>query len=79
MYYVHRTKQDKLERGKTMKRNWKKMAEVGRSKVGGSRYDLSSSEVTELLTLTKNHPFEAIGEAFYLGVEVGRRQERRKK
>lgn len=61
-----------------MKRNWQKMAEAGRQRmVDNSRMDLQSSEVRELLDLAKKDPFLAIGEAFYLGVEVGRRQEQK--
>lgn len=59
-----------------MKRDMKKMAEIGRKYLSLSR-DLSRSEVEELLELDADDPFCALSMAFYLGVEVGRRQERK--
>lgn len=60
-----------------MKRDMKKMAESGRMYLDLIR-DLSSSEVKELLELNSKDMFCALSTAFYFGVEVGRRQERKK-
>lgn len=70
--------------GKTMRKNTRGIrgesyANAGRKRTQESRgYDLMGQECEYLLDIAEVSPFEAIGKAFYMGVEAGARMTEKK-